>query len=280
MAISVLDNYDPNENCGILNLGFDILSNIFVESQNLKLLKVSRLFYEISENVSVQIRCRLWQDSCFMDICGSFNPITRGETTKFVMYSLKEWGSHKFIFALTKNDPFNSTYSSIYEYECRINNKKVAQVLPNGSRIRKIYSNSDKSGDKSNSTLEKKEKKYIVEPLFDINDIIPRCKFKDFELFEMAVNAYKIQIDVQKEHGIPSHMLVDGKNIVSIHKPLSEYAFVRCFLKVKSINIELTKCYLENISFDYDDFNQVFKRVLVVGSLESVKILMDYGKKT
>ncbi|PWA03208.1 hypothetical protein BB558_000639 [Smittium angustum] len=276
MENSTTQYSDTNKNCGFLNLGFDILSNIFIESMNEKLIKVSKIFHEISQTASVQLRIYLkWIESKDMhnEYCDYYcSFLNHNELPE----AIKMFDNHKFVVGLIKNDPFNRFYYHIFRKAIKNQNKKVLEVLLNGSRIKKSRENDDE--------LElvpyEKRQLYTVEPLIEINNnILCEGQVGTLEIFEIMKNAHKIKIDVEKDHGITSDMVVGCNKYVSIHKPLEKSAMIRYLGQIKKLDLEMVKFYLENVDIDEHSFKAAFRIYSISQCLTIVKFLIEYGIK-
>ncbi|PVU87147.1 hypothetical protein BB559_002538 [Furculomyces boomerangus] len=276
MENSTTQYSDSDENCGFLNLGFDILSNIFIESMNEELIKVSKIFHEISQTASVQLGIYLkWIKSKDMhnEDCDYDCPFLH---LNKMLKAIKILDNHKFVVGLIKNDPFNLFYKCIFRKAIKNQNKKVLEVLLNGSRIKK----SRESDDELELVSYEKRQLYIVEPLIDINnDLWCYRQAGTMEIFEIMKNAHKIKIDVEKDHGITSDMVVGCNKYVSIHKPLEKSAMIRYLGQIKKLDLEMVKFYLENVDIDEDSFKAAFRIYSISQCLTIVKFLIEYGIK-
>ncbi|PVU84666.1 hypothetical protein BB559_007486, partial [Furculomyces boomerangus] len=276
MENSTTQYSDSGGNCGFLNLGFDILSNIFIESMNEKLIKVSKIFYEISQNASVQLRIYLkWIESKDIDDKDCDHHYSMFHLND-MLKELKILENHKFVVGLIKNDPFNLFYKHIFRRAIKNQNIKVLKVLLNGSRIKKIR--------ESNNELElipyEKRQLYTVEPLIDINEThFEYVAFGTLETLEIVKNAHKIKINVEKDHGITSDMGVGYEKYVSIHRPLEKNAILKFHAGIKKFDLETVKLHFENVDIDEDDFNTAFEVYSKSQCLTVVKFLIDYGIK-
>ncbi|PVU98678.1 hypothetical protein BB559_001397 [Furculomyces boomerangus] len=242
-----------NTNCSFLNLGFDILSQIFVEAQNPNLGTVSKLLYEISHTTSVQVEYIVLK----IKDQWSFH--------RFFNKKMKLWRKSTLALGLVNKNIESYVYDRIFNLAIKKNYREIIRMLLSKSRISKIgyrYSEFDKL--------------YTIEPLVDINNLYYSG---DEEIFKMVENAHLIQIDVEKDFDIPKRLLGDQKKC-QIHAKLDRNRYM-IFLKgfIKSGNYEMIDYILNLLVLDQNDFGTCLTVAITSESIQMVYYFLEIGKK-
>ncbi|PWA00194.1 hypothetical protein BB558_003776 [Smittium angustum] len=212
------NNYlDQRENCGFLDLGFDILAIVFVEAKNLELATVSKLLYQVAHNTGVQLECY----SCWKHDhkCPS-DPF---------YIERRIWLKNEFVSQIIKKYPFNDIYNHLYVKSLEKNNMDMIEICSNyhlkNTVTKKIF-----------EMIENSHKIQI-----NFNEIFPGSNSeKNLSLSIHSPLTKETYLCFLESFALEKNLEMIKYILPKIH--LNQESFNRCFYSsVKSKNLEIVK---------------------------------------
>ncbi|PVU91053.1 hypothetical protein BB559_004329 [Furculomyces boomerangus] len=258
-----------NINCKFLNLGFDILSRIYVLAQNPNLSAVSKFLYEIGNSTSVQIE---------------YNVLDKKQRVYFFCAPIGDCDmviyKKDVLAGLIRRDILKyHDYLQLFRIVVEKEYMDLVEVLLAGSRVEPAEPYRDYINHTTVITSE--SDLYSVKPLIDINN---RYSFYqtfsgNVKLFKLIEDAHKIQIDVINEHRMSPKKLIEKTRYINIHEKLSKYTYI-LFLKgfIENLDYKMVDYVLERIELEEQDFGECLNNAIYAGNKEMVEYIINVGK--